>query len=121
MSGQTTITSAELAVMQVLWDADAPLKIQEVWERLPEAGWKYNTVGTLLLRLEEKNAVRCEKVGKNRVYTSLLNREEYTKSQTKSIIDRLYHGSVKELAAALMRSEGLTAEDIEDLRKEFGL
>jgi hypothetical protein len=24
-------------------------------------------------------------------------------------------------AAALMRSEGLTAEDIEDLRKEFGL
>ena len=64
MSAQTTITSAELAVMQVLWEADTSLKIQEVWERLPDAGWKYNTVGTLLLRLEEKGAVRCEKTQK---------------------------------------------------------
>ena len=107
--------------MQVLWEAGGPLKIQEVWEGLPEAGWKYNTVGTLLLRLEEKGAVRCEKIGKNRTYTSLLDKEEYTKDQTRGIIDRFYHGSAKELAAALMRTESLTAEDIDELRKEFGL
>ena len=121
MSGQNSITTAELAVMQVLWNAGIPLKIQEVWEQLPDAGWKYNTVGTLLLRLEEKGAVHCEKIGKNRVYTPLLDKEDYTRTQTRGIIDLLYHGSVKELAAALMRSEGLTAEDIDDLRKEFDL
>lgn len=121
MSAQTTITSAELAVMQVLWEADTSLKIQEVWERLPDAGWKYNTVGTLLLRLEEKGAVRCEKNAKNRIYTALLDKEEYTRSQTQSIIDRFYHGSARELAAALVRTESLTAEDIDALRKEFGL
>ena len=121
MSVQNTITSAELAVMEVLWDAGAPLKIQEVWERLPEAGWKYNTVGTLLLRLEEKGAVHCEKIGKNRSYTSLIDKEEYTKKQTQNIIDRFYHGSAKELAASLVRTENLTLEDIDALRKEFGL
>ena len=68
MEEKMKISEAELEVLQVLWDAEEPLKIQDVCDRLENKKWKYNTVGTLLLRMAEKGAVVSEK--KNRIITT---------------------------------------------------
>ena len=115
------LSRAELEVMQVLWRADKPLKIQEVMDELKVGKWKYNTVGTLLLRMEEKKAVTSERVSRTIYYTSVLNEEEYIKQQTKSFIKRLYNGSVKELAVSLFKNEAMSEEDIAEIREMFGL
>ncbi len=39
-----TLSSAELEAMQILWQADGPLTIQNVCDRLQNGTWKYNTV-----------------------------------------------------------------------------
>lgn len=65
MEEKMKISEAELEVLQVLWEAEEPLKIQDVCDRLENNKWKYNTVGTLLLRMAEKGAVVSEK--KNRI------------------------------------------------------
>ena len=49
MEEKMKISEAELEVLQVLWEAEEPLKIQDVCDRLENKKWKYNTVGTLLL------------------------------------------------------------------------
>ena len=54
MEEKMKISEAELEVLQVLWEAEEPLKIQDVCDRLENKKWKYNTVGTLLLRMAEK-------------------------------------------------------------------
>ncbi len=113
------ISSAELEVMQVLWKADSPLKIQEVCDRLQSSKWKYNTIGTLLSRLVEKGAVKAEKIDRANYFTPILEEEVYKKSQTKNLISKLYHGSVKELAVSLFQSEEMTEEDIEEIRQMF--
>lgn len=115
------ISGAELEVMQVLWNCERPMKIQEVCDALTDSDWKYNTVGTLLQRMAEKGAVSAEKQGRVIYYTPLLDREDYKTAQTKSLVRRLYDGSVKDLAVALFKSDEMTPEDIEEIRQMFKL
>lgn len=121
MKKNSQISGAELTVMQILWEADEPLNIQTVCDRLPRGKWAYKTVGTLLIRMEEKGAVASEKRGRINYYIPILNQEEYTKEQTKEFIARLYHGSAKDLAVSLFKSEDMTEADIADIRKMFDL
>jgi predicted transcriptional regulator len=116
-----SISSAELEVMQVLWKNGRPMKIQEVCDELKNNKWKYNTVGTLLLRMAEKGAVTSEKSGRTIYYTSALDQKEYTRSQTSDLISKLYNGSVKDLAVSLFESNAMTKEDIDDIRRMFDL
>lgn len=121
MTNHNPISGAEHEVMQILWEADEPLTVQNICDRLQGKKWVYKTVGTLLIRMEEKGAVTSEKRGRINFYTSVLDKEEYTKAQTKDFVARLYHGSVKELAVSLFQSEDMTENDIEEIRKIFDL
>ncbi len=121
MKQHSQISGAEFEVMQILWEADEPLNIQTVCDRLPSNKWAYKTVGTLLMRMEEKGAVSSEKRGRINYYTPVLDKEEYIKEQTKEFVSRLYHGSVKDLAVSLFKSEDMTESDIDEIRKMFDL
>lgn len=115
------ISSAELEVMKILWNNNKAMKVQEVCDELPKNKWEYRTVATLLLRMKEKGAVKCKKENKVNCYSPLIDREDYTKSQTKSFVQRLYNGSVKDLAVSLFKSDEMSEEDIEEIRKMFKL
>ena len=49
----------------------------------------------------------------------LVSEEEYASWATGDLITRLYNGSARDLVAALVHSDGLTKEDIEELRGMF--
>ncbi len=80
-----------------------------------ELGWDGSTVKTLLRRLCEKGAVEAEK-REAFYYRPVLSREDYQKWSTRSLIQRVYRGSAKELVASLVRGDQLTREDMEELR-----
>lgn len=115
------ISGAEFEVMQILWKYGKAMKVQEVCDELPKGKWEYRTVATLLMRMKEKGAVKCCKENKANYYTPILNREDYTKSQTKSFVQKLYNGSVKDLAVSLFKSDEMSKDDIEEIRKMFDL
>ncbi|MCI8284443.1 MAG: BlaI/MecI/CopY family transcriptional regulator [Firmicutes bacterium] len=115
------ISGAELEVMQILWKNNRPMKVQDVCDELENNKWEYRTVATLLIRMREKGAVECVKKQKVNYYTPVLDKESYTKSQTKTFIQKLYNGSVKDLAVSLFKSEEMSKEDIEEIRKMFDL
>ena len=115
------LRDAELEVMQILWKNDRPMTVQDVCDQLESGKWKYRTVATLLLRMKEKEAVSCVKEQNINLYTPLLDKEKYTYAQTKSFVEKLYNGSVKDLAVSLFRGAEMTEEDIEEIRKMFDL
>ena len=109
------ITDSELAVMNVLWDAGAPLTITEIRARLADvSGWESSTIKTLVQRLCAKGAVAAEKRGVYH-YTPCLTREQFGGYATRSLIDKLYHGRARDLVAALVDTQ-LDAQDIAELR-----
>lgn len=121
MKRSKEISGAELEVMNILWCSKHSMSVNEVCSELEDGKWEYRTVATLLTRLREKGAVECEKKNNINYYTPLLDKDSYTKSQIKTFAQKLYNGSVKDLAVSLFRSDELSEDDIEDIRKMFDL
>ena len=113
------ISDSELEVMKVLWQAGDALPVTEIREALQRTtGWEATTVKTLVSRLVSKGVIRQEKRSVF-YYSPLISEREYNGWATEHLIQRLYHGSALDLVAALVHSEGLTREDLEELRHMF--
>jgi BlaI family penicillinase repressor len=118
MNKANKISEAELAVMKILWDADQPVSTNTIYKHLQDQmGWDRSTVRTLIKRLHEKEAITQKKLDVY-CYLPAISEAEYLNVQTKSFIERLYGGSVKNLVASLVQNSDLSPEDIEEL-KEF--
>ncbi|MBR5430422.1 MAG: BlaI/MecI/CopY family transcriptional regulator, partial [Firmicutes bacterium] len=52
-------------------------------------------------------------------YRPLVTEAEYSNWAAMDLVSRLFRGSAKELVATLVKSEGLSAEDIDELRELF--
>jgi predicted transcriptional regulator len=111
------ITSAESAVMEVLW-REGPRDAEEIVAALADSqGWSTTTVRTLLDRLVKKGAVRKSKeTGRPIAFTALIARDDYTHAESKSLIDRLYEGRLGPLFAQFSEREKLSEEDIAELK-----
>ena len=110
------ISAAELTVMEVLWESEDPLPIAALRARLErERGWDGSTIKTLLRRLCEKGVVRADR-REVFYYRPLLSREDYQNWSTRSLIQRVYRGSARELVASLVQADQLTSRDLEELR-----
>ena len=115
------ISDSELEVMRVLWQAGDALPVTEIRETLQQSrGWEATTVKTLVSRLVTKGVLRQEKRGVF-YYTPLISEAEYNDWATHDLISRVYHGSARDLVMALVRSDGLTQDDIDELRDLFKL
>ncbi|MEE4210385.1 MAG: BlaI/MecI/CopY family transcriptional regulator [Parvularcula sp.] len=108
------ISEAELSVMKVLW-AEPGLGAAEVAKRVTDHDWSDKTVKTLLARLVEKGALKAEPEGRRYLYTPLIARKEYRKSQARSFVDSLFGGRAAPLIAHLAEAKDLSDEDIAEL------
>ena len=113
------ITGSELEVMKLLWRSENALPITEIREKLQKTkGWEPATIKTLVGRLVNKGVVRQEK--RNVFYYSpLITEKEYSTWATQDLISRVYNGSARNLISALVNSDGLTQEDLDELRQMF--
>lgn len=116
---KTQISDAELEILDVLWEAGKPLNANEIRSMLNEKkNWERTTVLTFIRRLLEKEVISQEK-REVYYYQPCLKRTDYVAEETRSFVNRLYQGNSKNLAAALVSSEALSKEDIEELRDYF--
>lgn len=113
------ISDAELEVMKVLWEARHELPVTVIREKLQERkGWEPTTIKTLVSRLAGKGVISQEKCGVF-YYKPLVTEQEYNEWVTSNLVDKVYQGNVKNLIAALVNSDGLTPEDLKELREMF--
>ena len=113
------ISDSELEVMRVLWEAGDALPITDIRETLQKRkGWEATTVKTLVQRLVTKQVLSQEK-RKVFYYRPLVSEREYNDWAANDLVRRLFRGSAKELVATLVKSDGLTAADIDELRDLF--
>lgn len=113
---KSNITESEYEIMKVLWKSEGALSLGEIMSVLGDK-WARNTVGTLLVRLGEKGAVGAEKQGKSNLYYAIMKEKDYSMSETKSFLSKLYEGSIGNLVACLYENKELSKEEIESLKK----
>ena len=72
----------------------------------------------ILERLIEKNFLKSEKIGRFNYYSSLVDGENYQKTETRNFVKKMFNNSSKKLIAALLEDdEDLTDEDISEIKK----
>lgn len=110
------LPDSELELMQIIWRREAPVSRGEIEGELREDHpLAATTVLTFLTRLCEKGFLSVERRGKSNYYTPLISRRDYLAGESRSILDRLYGGSLTAFAASLVDS-GVSREEIEALR-----
>ena len=119
MKRKITVSDSELEVLEVLWAADHALNANEIRAVLNEnKNWERTTVLTLIGRLLKKGFINQEK-REVYYYAPCIRRDEYVKEETKSFVEKFFKDSSSSLAAALIDSNSLSKDDIEELREYF--
>ncbi|KAA3614264.1 MAG: BlaI/MecI/CopY family transcriptional regulator [Planctomycetota bacterium] len=111
-------TAAELAVLEVLWQAE-PATIRVITERLyPQGGTSsYATVQKLLDRLESKGFVARERSRIPHRFRSRVDRGKLIQHRLRDLADSLCGGSLKPLLTQLVENTRLSEDEIESLRR----
>ena len=110
------LTSSEWNVLNCLWEHGSCPLIQLVSELEKDVGWARSTTITILGRMEAKGLVRCQQTGRSKAYIPLVEREGAAITETRSFLNRVYQGSVELMMSAMVKSDGLSREQITQLR-----
>ena len=113
----TTLTEAELRIMEVLW-AQGPGTVQQVLDWLPvKPALAYNSVLTTIRILERKGYLEHVKDGRAHVYKPLLERKDATRSEIRHLVNRFFRDSQEDLVLNILEDRGLDNEELEQLKK----
>ncbi|MCM3131384.1 BlaI/MecI/CopY family transcriptional regulator [Paenibacillus polysaccharolyticus] len=112
-------SETELELMEVIWSCTPPVTSSELLDLFKEKGkaWKAQTISTFLSRLVDKGALTVTRQGRTNYYEPLLLPEDYKLQKTKTVLDGLYQGSVKNLVSAMYDGDKLSEEDIAELKQ----
>ena len=116
MENLIKLPDAEFEVMQAVWGAEPPLNANDIMASLGTAKrWRVQTAISLLNRLVEREYLRTEKLGKERVYYPLVCREDYLRYETRNFLQMYHRNSLASLVSALSGNESLSEDDILEL------
>src|SRR5262245_13082608 len=114
---QISVTDAEMAVLQALWDHQ-PATIRQLTDAVyPDANdAKYATVQKLLERLEEKGHVSRDRSQHAHQFTAMTSRDMLVGRRLRAMAEELTGGLMAPLLSHLVRAETLTPEERRELR-----
>ena len=112
------LTKSEMQIMDVLWEANAPLSRADLLSQSKDKSWKDSSVHILLNGLLEKRAIREAGFVKRsktygRTFLPTLTREEYFAT---TIFSHRHKPQIVGLIAALLAREDISPEQLEQIR-----
>ncbi len=114
---QPALANAELAVMNLLWQAES-LTARQIRERLyPDATKaQHGTVQKLLQRLEDKGYVERDRSLSVHLFSAAISRQTYAGQQLESLADTLTAGSFAPLITHLVEARKISRQEIRRIR-----
>ena len=115
MKENKRLPESELDIMLVVWAGGGGVTAPAILEHL-ERPLTASALHSYLKRLEEKGFLACTKEGKTNIYTPLVSRKEYQRSEGRSMLKKLYDGSLSRFAAALYDGDRVAPEEVAALQ-----
>lgn len=113
----TTLTEAELRLMNILWDKGSST-VQQVLEALPsKPALAYNSVLTTIRILEKKGYVKHEKDGRAHVYVPLIGRQDASRSEIKHLVKRFFGSSHEALVLNILEEQQIDEPELRRLQE----
>jgi len=111
------MSPTETEILRLVWELNEAT-VQQIRDQLPQDKCPaYNTVQTLLCRLEEKGYLQHRLEGRAHVFSPLAKPQEVIKTTVRDFLGRLFGGDPKPLVQFLAEDGKIDEEDIERLRR----
>jgi len=112
------LANAELAVMNLLWNAADRLTARQIREQLYPGTNRaqHGTVQRLLQRLEDKGYIDRDDQLPVHLFSPRTTRDDYAGSQLETLADKLTGGSIAPLITHLIDRKKISRDEIERLR-----
>lgn len=117
MKQEIRVTNSEWYVMECLWEKDSRTLMQIVPLLKERVGWSKSTCATMVRRMAEKGLIGYRENGKTKYFFPKIKKEDVVVQETKDFLQRIYDGSVGMMMSALVRQNGLSKEDIQELQE----
>ena len=109
------LTNSEWYVLDCLWE-NQPMSVMQLVHALNlRLNWAKSTTITTVNRMEAKGLLRAEVQGRGKLYWPTVERQEATRQETRSFLDKVYHGSVGLMMSAMTDGKTLSKEEIDEL------
>lgn len=112
------LTRREREIMDALFASPGGISADEVRTRLSDPP-SYSAVRTMLSRLEEKGAIRHREEGLRYIYEATIPRATARKAALHQLVRIFFDGSPGQTAAALLRNDRWTDEELDALQREI--
>lgn len=111
------MSPTETEILRLVWELNEAT-VQQIREKLPSnRSLAYNTVQTLLCRLEQKGYLKHHLKGRAHVFSALVKPREVIKTTVRDFLGRLFGGDPKPLVQFLAEDGKLDEGDIKRLRE----
>ena len=100
--------------MQILWKLKKAF-VKEIIAEMPEPHPPYNTVSSIVRKLENEGWVAYDAFGKNHQYYPIVKQKQFKKQAFKSMMSNYFENSHSELLSYFMKEEKLSPEEIKVL------
>jgi predicted transcriptional regulator len=111
------MSPTETEILRLVWELNEAT-VQQIRDQLPpDRKLAYNTVQTLLSRLEQKGYLKHHIKGRAHVYAPSIKRKEVIKTTVSDFLSRLFGGDPKPLVQFLAEDGKINEEDINRLRE----
>ncbi len=109
------LTRSEMEIMDVLWEAGAPLSRSDLLARAEEKSWKDSSVHILLNGLLQKGAIHEAGLVKRsktygRIFSPSLSREAYF---AQNVFSYRHKPALVGLIGELLKQQSMTAEELD--------
>lgn len=112
------LNSKEEIIMKILWKLQKAF-LKEIIEEYPKPKPPSTTLASIVKKLENKGYVNHRTIGKTNQYFPVLQQEEYTKSEIKSLVQDYFSGSFEELASFFYKSEKANIEELNKIYEQI--
>lgn len=113
-----SLTKAEEEIMQLVWQLE-PCLVRDIIERLGQPDMPHSTVSSVVRILEKKGFVAHKAYGKTHEYRSVVTKEEYAQQNVKSLIQKYFGDSPKQLVSFLVQEHNLDLKELNELMQSL--
>lgn len=110
------LTTKEEEIMQVLWRLKKAF-VKEVVNELPEPKPHYNTVSTVIRKMEDKGFIKHEALGNTHRYYPSISKEDYRTRYFSNAIQNYFEDSYKNVVSFFASEEKISADELREIIK----
>lgn len=93
------MSRTEAEIMNVIWDSDKDLCLQDIAKIFADRHWEIQTVSSFLIRLKKKGYLKAYRVGRTSYYQPIFSKLAYEQNRINNITEELFGTSLEGVVA----------------------